>query len=103
MMRRRWIYRGCEAIEVGDDYVPDARSVQDSILWNDRAYQDMGDPRFASRKQHQEYMKQQGLTTASDYHQQWRKQEEQRNKVNSGYDPSRKEHVSKAIHKLTGA
>jgi hypothetical protein len=103
MSRRRWVQRNGELIEITPDAVLGARTNTDAILWNDRQYQDMGDQRFTSREQHREYMKQTGLTVASDYKNEWRDKEVQRNKVLSGYDPSRKEHIAKSIHKLQRA
>jgi hypothetical protein len=90
-------------VEVGPGFVPEGRSTSntDAVLWNDRAYQDMGDPRFKSRAQHREYMHARGLTVTSDYTQEWKKSEEQRVRFKqTGHDPSRKRDVIEAIHKL---
>ena len=106
MARQRWIYRkDGEVIEVSSDYNGNIRGVAaDSILWNDRAYQDMNDPRFASRSQHREYMAKHGLTTVSDYTgNEWKQREKQRLDIRTGVDRNRREFVEKAIHKLTGA
>lgn len=100
MARKRWVQINGELIEVSPDYVPDPRTVQDSALWNDRAYQDMGDPRFSSRSQHREFMARHGYTTVDDYHETWRKQEAERIKVRHGYDPTRRADVERVIHQL---
>lgn len=101
MSRRRWIQINGELIEVTPDYVGESRATStDSVLWNDRSYQDMGDARFASRTQHREYMKQHGLTIADDYKGEWRSKEEHRIKARNGFDPTRKSDIVEAIHKL---
>jgi len=102
MGRRRWVYYGTEAVEVSEDYIAPPRTVADSILWNDRAYQDMNDPRFASRTQHRQYMKDRGLTTMDEYMSgTWRKDEERRIAYRkTGLDPTRKNDIVEAIHKI---
>lgn len=101
MANRRWVYIGCEAVEVGADYVPAARTVADSVLWNDRAYQDMNDKRFNSRTQHREFMKQHNLSTIDDYSEEWKVKEGKRNEAKQGVDPSRREDIDRAIHQLS--
>lgn len=78
MTRRRFIQQSNgDLVEVSLDYIPEPRNT-DSVLWNDRAYQDMGDPRFKSRSEHREYMKTHDLTTVDDYRNQWREAEKRR-------------------------
>lgn len=100
-MRRRWIYPsdGGEPVEVSSDYVADVPR-HDGVLWNDRDYQDMGDPRFSSRSQHREYMRQHGLTTADDFKAQWAKDAANRERAMAGHDPQRKHDINEAIHRL---
>ena len=100
MSRRRWVQVDGELVEVGPDYTPEPRSVKDSTLWNDRVYQDMGDPRFKSRAQHRAYMREKGVTSTSDYKDEWRVREGQRIKERQGYDPSRRLDVERAISQL---
>lgn len=101
-MRRRWVQIEGELVEVTRDYQqPSPDSARDAgVLWNDRQYQDAGDPRFASRTQHREFMKRNGLTTTDDYNVEWRQKEAQRLKVKAGYDPTRKEDIARAISQL---
>jgi len=104
MTRRRYIGKVVNGqgtwVEVDKDFSQDP-SVQDSVLWNDREYQDMGDARFSSRSQHREYMKSRGLTTTDDYlGGTWKRDEEKRIAAKQGFDPSRHEDVVQAIHKL---
>lgn len=102
MTRKRWIYRDGEAIEVGADYVPVSRdgAAAAGILWNDRAYQDMQDPRFNSRSQHREYMKLNNLTTVDDFKQAWRGTEKARIDTRNGVDPGRRQNIGEAIHRV---
>jgi hypothetical protein len=70
------------------------------LLWNDRAYQDMGDKRFKSRSQHREYMKANNLTTVDDMHGDWKRAEKGRIDRRQGIDPSRKHDIARAISQL---
>lgn len=76
MSRRRWIQINGELVEVPQDYQPEPRSAKNvGALWNDREYQDAGDPRYHSRTSHREYMRLNGLATVDDFKDQWKKQE----------------------------
>ncbi len=101
-MRRRWVYpsNGEEPYEVSNDYTPPPRYVSDSILWNDRTYQDGNDPRFSSRSQHRDFMKQHGLTTVDDYKEEWRDREKQRVEVKHGIDPTRRKAIERSIDRI---
>lgn len=103
-MRRRFVQdpETLELIEVSEDYISGPRSNTDAVLWNDRAYQDVGDQRFTSRKQHREYMKRNGLTTVDDFTGEFRAAERRRVEVLQGVDRSRKNQIAEAIHKLRG-
>ena len=90
-----------ELVEVSADYVSDTRN-QDAVLWNDRAYQDLNDPRFTSRSQHREFMARHGLATTSDFPGQWKEQERVRNERKRGIDPTRIRDIVNAAHKLRG-
>ena len=101
MSRKRWIYpKGGEPYEVGDDYVqPIDKTAGDSVLWNDRAYQDMRDPRFQSRAQHRAYMKRMNLTTADDFKGTWANAAKDRERISRGEDRERREQIARAMHK----
>ena len=100
MTRRRWVQIDGELVEVGQDYTSPVLCIPDSVLWNDRAYQDMGDARFSSRSQHRAYMKMKGVTVASDYREEWRNREKSRIEAKKGIDPSRKGDIERAISQL---
>jgi len=68
------------------------------FLWNDREYQDMNDPRFSSRSQHRQYMRDNGLSTMDDWTQTWAKAAQERAAwYTEGRDPSRKSDVARAL------
>lgn len=101
MSRRRFVQINGELVEVSLDYQASPRGA-DEALWNDRAYQDMNDPRFRSRSQHRQYMKRHGLSTMDDYKQQWSKQREQRESyLTKGADPTRREDIVRALTERT--
>ena len=101
-MRRRFVQLDGVLHEVTADFSGTPRGVRgDTTLWNDRAYQDMGDQRFKSRSQHREYMKRNNLTTVDDMHGVWKANEKKRIDVRAGIDPSRKHHIADAIKKLS--
>lgn len=102
MTRRRYVQIDGELVEITNEMQPTPRAgVKDSILWNDRQYQDMGDPRFGSRTQHREYMKQNGLTVTSDYTDTWRKAEKARILAKQGVDSGRRRSIEESIRKLS--
>jgi hypothetical protein len=101
--RRRWIQINGELVEVtSEDQIPirAADAAAHGILWNDRAYQDMNDPRFKSRTEHREFMKRHNLTTVDDMKETWRKAEEKRINIRKGVDPQRKRDIEVAIEKV---
>lgn len=102
MTRRRWVYVGEEAIEVGADYIPVPRDAAATagILWNDRAYQDMQDPRFASRTQHREFMKINNLATVDDFSNTWKRTEKARIDSRHGIDPRRRQNIGEAVQRV---
>jgi len=100
-VRRRFIQRGLELIEVSSDYVQEPKN-SDAVLWNDRTYQDGGDARFSSRSEHRDYMKREGLTTIDDFRDQFKRDREKRLAFYRGEDASRKSDISRAIEKLRG-
>lgn len=102
MSRRQYVQIDGVLYERDADHMPQSRdtAAANALLWNDRAYQDMGDPRFASRSQHQQYMKENNLTTIDDFKDTWRIAEANRIKAKAGYDPSRKEDIAGAIRQL---
>lgn len=103
-MKRRFIQDPVthELVEVSADYVPDARN-QDGLLWNDRIYQDLNDPRFTSRSQHREYMDRHGLASTSDFTgNTWRESERKRIERRQGKDPTRIRDIVNAVHQLRG-
>ena len=96
MTRRRFVQVKGELVEVSLDYQSEPRNA-DSVLWNDRAYQDMNDPRFSSRSEHREYMRRHGLSTADDYTEYWAKKARERAEFYRGADPERKTDLAKAF------
>lgn len=102
-MRRRFVMIDGELVEVTSDYVAPTRSggtSGDAALWNDRLYQDGGDPRFSSRAQHRDFMRRNGLTTADDFRNSWPKDQQRRVDFREkGTDPSRKQDVIRALDK----
>jgi hypothetical protein len=100
-VRRRYIQRDGVLIEVPLNYAPPPPNT-DSVLWNDRPYQDMNDPRFSSRSQHREFMKREGLTTVDDFKDNFKQAREKRLAFYRGEDASRKEDVARALEKHRG-
>lgn len=98
MGKRRWVYRNGEAVEVSADYTPPRN--YDHLLYNDRLYQDDGDPRYNSRKEHRQYMADNGLSMHSDYTQFYKDKAKEREKHYMGIDPSRKLDVAQAVRTL---
>lgn len=97
-MRRRYIQRDGVLVEVPLNYTPEPRNT-DSVLWNDRAYQDVGDPRFHSRTSHREFMQREGLTTVDDFKGTFREAREKRAAFYRGEDASRKGDIARALEK----
>jgi hypothetical protein len=97
-MTRRFVQINGELVEVTPGYQR-APVNHDAVLWNDRAYQDMNDPRFTSRKQHREYMKRNGLTTIDDFRQHDQQQAKKREDFYRGVDPTRREDIARALEK----
>ena len=100
MTRRRWIYIKGEALEVSEDYAQPLKAA-DNVMWNDRLYQDDKDQRYASRSQHREFMKRNGLTTMDDYKGTWEKDASKRTSTLAGKDPTRIRDVVEAFNKLS--
>lgn len=101
MTRRRYVQIDGELHEITNEVQPTPRVQNtDSVLWNDRAYQDLNDPRFTSRTQHREYMKRHGLTVTSDFTETWKKAERTRLERRQGIDPTRKRTIENSIRKL---
>jgi hypothetical protein len=96
MTTRRYVQINGELIEVTDEARDFARRA-DHILWNDRAYQDMNDPRFRSRSEHREYMKRNGLTTVDDFKQHDERMAKQRADFYRGVDAERKTDLARAF------
>jgi hypothetical protein len=101
MTRRRYIQRDGVLIEVPLNYSPEPKN-SDAALWNDRAYQDVGDPRFHSRTSHREFMKREGLTTVDDFKGHFASAEQQRAQALQGKDVSRKGDIARALEKHRG-
>lgn len=98
-MIRRFIQINGELVEVGPGYRAPVRN-HDSVLWNDRSYQDVGDPRFTSRTQHREFMKRTGLTTIDDFTQHNQREAKRRAEFyRSGADRERRTDVARAMEK----
>ena len=95
-MRRRYIQVDGVLTEVSVDHAVPARN-HDRLLWNDRLYQDDGDPRYNSRKQHAEYMKRNDLSLAGDYTDTWAKAAKERENIRKGHDTKRRVDIDRAI------
>lgn len=100
-MRRRYIQVDGELVEVSRDYAAPARN-SDSVLWNDRSYQDANDPRFSSRSQHREYMKREGLTTVDDFRSHFANARVSRERFYRGEDSTRRADIARALDKARG-
>ena len=100
MARRRWIYVDGVAHEVDLDYVNRVVPNHDALLFNDRLYQDDGDPRYTSRTTHREYMKRNNLSLASDYTNEWANAAKARANIQQGVDPRRREDIVRAVQQL---
>jgi hypothetical protein len=93
-MRRHFVQLPDGSLVETIDTIVYAPARRDGILWNDRAYQDMGDPRFKSRSEHREYMRKHNLSMACDYTEFWEKEAKKRAEFK---DPSRVQDVIKAL------
>ena len=101
MTRRRWVYRDGVAHEVSLSYVPVAnRPNTDSVLWNDRVYQDDGDQRWNSRGEHRQYMKDNDLSMHCDYTEFYKRKASEREAYFKGVDPQRRVDVANAVAQL---
>ena len=99
--RKRFVAVGNKWVEVSNDYVQPAQN-HDAVLWNDRAYTELNDPRFSSRSTHREYMKSRGLTTVDDYKGQFERDAKARaDFFTKGTDPTRVHDVVQALQQHT--
>lgn len=108
MSTRRWVYVDGVAYEVGKDAVPVPQNthVTDGILWGDRHYADVKGPNgedLSTRTKHRTFMKDNGLTTADDFTESWKKQAEKRAEyyTTGKHGAVSREHIERAIHQLT--
>jgi hypothetical protein len=100
MTRRRYIQMDGELVEVSPDYVAPLPR-RDGLLWNDRLFQDDGDPRYHSRKSHAQYMKSNNLSLHSDYTETWAKAAKERENIRTNsHDTARREQIAQAMHAL---
>lgn len=103
--RRCWVYPtdGSDPVEVTPGSARSRGMLTDAVLWNDRAYQDMGDARFNSRASHREYMRQRGLTTVDDYRIEFQRKAQERERFyRSAPDPSRAHDLARALERHRG-
>jgi hypothetical protein len=107
-VRRKFIYdrKADKMVEVSLDYQPETR--QDGSLWNDRHYENLkatDGTDISSRSKHREYMKRNGLTTADDFTNEWKKSAEKRADYFQGRGGGAvsREDVARAIHHLENA
>lgn len=106
MSRRRWVYvetspGHVEAVEVSAEREPEAR-LQISMDTHYDGLRTTEGIDIGSRRKHQQYMKDNGLTLADDYRQSWADARKQRDDFftgNSGKE-ERREAIAKAIHSL---
>ena len=101
MTRRRYVQINGELVEVPLDHVSAPRN-HDALLWNDRSYQDVNDPRFHSRTSHREYMKRTGLTTVDDFKSTFARAAEERAARARGEDASRRADIARALEQRRG-
>src|SRR5262245_55251238 len=100
MMRRIWRQQSDGSLV---EVTGESRQVRrgDFALWNDRMYQDAGDPRFSSRTEHREYLRARGLTTMDDFAGSWDRAGKDRDAFyTSAPDQSRAGDVARAIEML---
>ena len=102
LTRRRYVQVDGRLIEVPLNFGNVRPSDTDRLLWNDRAYQDVGDPRFHSRTSHREFMKREGLTTLDDFKGHFANAEQRRAQALQGKDVSRREDIARALEKRHG-
>lgn len=101
MTRKSYVQIDGVLYDKADGYEAESRAVKgDTAMWNDREYQDMGDPRFNSRSSHREFMKRNNLTTIDDMSGVWKSNEYARNQAKAGIDPSRKQDINRAMQKV---
>lgn len=99
--RYRWDDETQRLVEVGSDWVPTAR-VEINV---DRNYENLGlqdGTVVNSRRQHQAYMKEKGLTLADDFKGVWAQQQKQREAMRRGdFDrKARREALGRAAYQL---
>jgi hypothetical protein len=104
MTRRRYIYDPAtkELVEVPLNYRHEPRDRQD-LLWNDRIYDNLratDGTDISSRRKHQTYMKQNGLTIADDFKNEWKQKAKERADFFQGKDTSRRDDIGRAMYKL---
>ena len=104
-MRRKFIYDKVtkEMVEVSVTY--EAPSRTDGALWNDRHYDGLkatDGTDISSRTKHREYMKRNGLTTADDFTNQWKKDAQKRADYYQGKGGGAvsRDDIGRAIHQL---
>jgi hypothetical protein len=97
-MRRRWIQqKDGSLVECAGTERISANA--DSLLWNDRLYQDANDPRFSSRSEHRKYMRAHNLVTVDDFRETWAKSQVARAEFyRSAPDASRVQDVAQAFN-----
>jgi hypothetical protein len=106
-MRHRWVYRQnpetgqVEAIEVTAEREPEAR-LQISMDTHYDGLRTTEGIDIGSRRKHQQYMKDNGLTLADDYRQTWDAARKQRDDFFTGNagKAERREAIERAIHSL---
>ena len=57
---------------------------------------------ISTRTKHRQYMRERGLTTIDDYKDTWQRDAKERAERLEGKDPTRRNDIAEAIHKLTG-
>lgn len=105
MGRRRFVQIDGELVEITpgmEDLAKPRATAKNEVLWNDRAYQDMGDPRFKSRSQHRDYMRAAGVTTTDDFRGVWKKAEGERIRNRTAQQGFTRQEIIRSIEKLNG-
>jgi len=105
MSRRRWIYRGTEAIEVGGDYVFTSDGGPAYYIIGDKNYHGLTSPidgsDISTKTKHRNHMREKGVTTVDDFTNHFKVAAKERAEFyKNAPDKSRIQDVAAAFQKL---
>lgn len=104
MTRKRWVYIGGEAVEVGDDWMPAVNPhTSDGALWNDRSYDGLratDGTDISSRTKHREYMRARGLCTIDDFKESNARAQRARDDYRTRGGTVTRDDIARAVHQL---